>query len=458
VLAAVFLVAAIAKFRDRAGARKTAIDVGVPGALADGVAFLLPIAELACAVALLPVATAWWGAAGLLTLLIAFSVVMAIAMARGRSVDCRCFGQLKSTPIGPATLARNVVLATMAAAVVLSGPSAVGGSVVASVAGLHGGQMLNLVLGLIIISGVFALTQVLKQYGTLLLRVEALENRIAGGAAAAPPGLQVGSPAPTFSLKGLDGKTVTLEALTARAKKLLLVFVAPACPACDQLLVDLAGWQREHKGQLAIALVGRDAAKTRAKVARHGLDTVLIQSDREVEEQFGIEMTPSAVLLRDGFVASSVAVGGDAIESLVVDATMPPPVTRGDLVPSARVPMLGAESMDLATLPGRALILFWNPACGFCQEMLEDVRQWERDGRNDGIELVVASSGSVAEVRAQGFTSPVILDRSSSVMRLFGGTATPSAVLVEDGRVTSNVEVGAAGVWKLAGLRQAVPA
>ena len=109
VLAGVFAVAAVAKLRDRAGVRKTAMEFGVPAPLAEGVAMLLPFAELTCAVAIIPVRTAWWGASGLLALLIVFSVAMAIALARGRRVDCRCFGQLQSTPIGPATLARNLV-------------------------------------------------------------------------------------------------------------------------------------------------------------------------------------------------------------------------------------------------------------------------------------------------------------------------------------------------------------
>jgi hypothetical protein len=137
---------------------------------------------------------------------------------------------------------------------------------------------------------------------------------------------------------------------------------------------------------------------------------------------------------------------------------MPPPVKKGDLVPSVQVPLLDGASLDLGDLPGRALMLFWNPGCGFCQQMLEELKRWERESDDDGLELVVASSGSLGDVRALGFQSPVILDKSSAVMRVFGATGTPSAVLVEHGRVASNVEAGAPGVWKLAGVTQAVPA
>jgi thioredoxin-like negative regulator of GroEL len=103
-------------------------------------------------------------------------------------------------------------------------------------------------------------------------------------------------------------------------------------------------------------------------------------------------------------------------------------------------------------------MLFWNPSCGFCQQMLSPLKEWEREAADYGLGLIVASSGPIAEVRALGFTSPVILDKTSSVMRVFGATGTPSAILVEAGRVVSNVEASAPAVWKLVGAKQAVPA
>ena len=53
-LAAVFAVAGAAKLADRKGARRAALDFGVPKALAGPLAIAIPIAELAVAVLLLP--------------------------------------------------------------------------------------------------------------------------------------------------------------------------------------------------------------------------------------------------------------------------------------------------------------------------------------------------------------------------------------------------------------------
>ena len=64
VLAAVFLVAGLAKLADLSGSRQAMRGFGVPGKLADAFGLLLPLAELAIAVALILPLTAWWGAVG----------------------------------------------------------------------------------------------------------------------------------------------------------------------------------------------------------------------------------------------------------------------------------------------------------------------------------------------------------------------------------------------------------
>ena len=107
LLAAVFVVAAFGKLADRDGTGKTMVAFGMPAPAAPALAVLLPIAELAVAVLLLPAASALAGALGALTLLLVFSVAIAANLARGRTPDCHCFGQVHSEPVGARTLARN---------------------------------------------------------------------------------------------------------------------------------------------------------------------------------------------------------------------------------------------------------------------------------------------------------------------------------------------------------------
>jgi uncharacterized membrane protein YphA (DoxX/SURF4 family) len=68
LLAAVFGVAGVAKLADQKGSRSSLTQFGVPAFAVPAAALLLPLAELACAVALLRASWAWWGAAGALAL------------------------------------------------------------------------------------------------------------------------------------------------------------------------------------------------------------------------------------------------------------------------------------------------------------------------------------------------------------------------------------------------------
>src|SRR5687768_10673641 len=99
LLVAVFALAAIAKLADRAGSVRSMLQFGIPPVLARPFAFLLPVAELLCAILLVPATTSRWGAIGVLTLLVLFIIGISISLARGRTPDCHCFGQLHSEPI-----------------------------------------------------------------------------------------------------------------------------------------------------------------------------------------------------------------------------------------------------------------------------------------------------------------------------------------------------------------------
>src|SRR5262249_24359523 len=142
-----------------------------------------------------------------------------------------------------------------------------------------------------------------------------------------------------------------------------------------------AVWQREQVDRLLIVPISRgDVESNRAKFGPRGIRNVLLQSDRETANAYQSKAVPSAVLIRDGIIDSPLAVGPDAIRSLVVRASLPPPIKKGGLVPSLQLADLTVSTFDLSKRGNRrALLLFWNPACGYCQQMLEGVKNWERD-------------------------------------------------------------------------------
>lgn len=60
-------------------------------------------------------------------------------------------------------------------------------------------------------------------------------------------------------------------------------------------------------------------------------------------------------------------------------ALLPAAAKVGDLAPVLKLRDLHGKTVALKDLGGKALVLFWNPACGFCQQMLHDLKEWEAD-------------------------------------------------------------------------------
>ena len=458
-LAAVFAAAALAKLRDVRGSRESLVDFGVPAALTGVSALLLPLAELACVVAILRDRWAVRGAIGVVSLLAVFTAGIAVSLARGRAPNCHCFGQLSSSPVSWRTLVRNLALLALAGVVAWKAEQTPSAWPALSRDSFETAMLA--VVGAIAVA--LALTwwfllHMLQQNGRLLLRLEAVEKKLNIDPNAEPlPGLPVGDPAPPFELKAVEGGTMGLRTLGEARRPILLVFSGPECGACDALLPELAQWQREHVERVTIVQVSRGEEElNRTKSAAHGLRNVLLQADGEVAEAYRVTATPSAVLVVEDKIASPTEAGSDAIRALVARVTLPPPVKKGDTVPSLKLLDLTGETVDVAALRGRrTLLLFWNPSCGFCQKMLPDVKTWKRPA--SAPELVVISSGSPEVNRDQGFSAKVLLDPYFGSTQVFGAAGTPSAVVLdEEGRVASEVVVGAPAVFALAGVE--VPA
>lgn len=107
---------------DRGGARQAIAAFGVPDRVVGPLAIILPVVEIAVAVALVVTGTALVGAIGALVLLGAFVAGIAASLSRGSQPDCRCFGQVHVAPVGWKTLSRDGALMALAAFVVVKGP------------------------------------------------------------------------------------------------------------------------------------------------------------------------------------------------------------------------------------------------------------------------------------------------------------------------------------------------
>jgi methylamine dehydrogenase accessory protein MauD len=297
LLALVFAVAGVAKLADRPGSRQAVADFGVPAALAGLIGILLPLAELAVAAALVPAATAWWGAVGALALLSLFAGAIGANLARGRRPECRCFGQLHSAPAGWSTLGRNAVLAAPAAFVVWQGREGDSGP------GAFGWMgALSAVQALGLLAAVLAV-------GLLVVRWRA--GRTAG--------LPVGTPAPAFDLLDLEGGGVTLDSLRAPGRPVFLIFTDPECDYCAEVLPEVGRWQDDLADEFTIAVIScDDPEENREMRDEHGLNRVLLEEDLEVSEAYRVTGTPTAVLVTPGgAIGSLLAETAEEIEALV---------------------------------------------------------------------------------------------------------------------------------------------
>lgn len=305
-LSVIFGVAAVTKFTDQRGTREAVKNFGSPPSWAPTLAFLLPIAELAIAIGLLFTATTTASASGALVLLMIFVIAIGVNLARGRTHDCHCFGQLYSRPLGWPTLIRNFFFAAAAAFLVLRSYSETPRAIPDALAQLS--QTEWLIAGVAVAAAIAAVVYALKR-----------QKPAAEETPAPPQGPPLDAVAPPFQLAAYEGGTTSLDQLLAHGKPLLLVFTNPNCGPCVALFSEIRDWQQAHREHLTIALVSFGTIKENfVNVARNGLGQVLLQKKREVAELYGATLTPTAVIVNTGGrIASKLAVGAEEIRELL---------------------------------------------------------------------------------------------------------------------------------------------
>jgi thiol-disulfide isomerase/thioredoxin len=277
VLAAVFSVAAAAKLADREGSRGAIVAFGVPERAAGLLQWLLIAGELAVAAALLIDRSRPAGAVGALVLLAVMTAAVAASLSRGRAPECHCLGRLSRGPIGPSTVARNGLLASIAGYVAV------------------GGETPGVFVGLAL------------AFGGAWLVLGPLSRRIRRRAA------------PNFSLGDQIGNRWTLQRLMSGDRPVLLVFSQPSCGACHALLPDLEEWQLLLGDRLTVAVVNQGIEhESGGPVAHQPSYPTLTDPDGAVAQAYGVTATPSATLIEpNGRTPSGLARGAPEIGELV---------------------------------------------------------------------------------------------------------------------------------------------
>jgi uncharacterized membrane protein YphA (DoxX/SURF4 family)/peroxiredoxin len=310
VLIVVFATAGVGKLLDRPGSIKALADFGLGGQAARISGTVLPFVELAAALALIFPPTTTAGAIGAIVLLVGFIAGIGRALLQGNNPDCHCFGQIHSAPAGPSTLIRNGVLAALALVVLIAGP---GPAFDTWIGDRTGYELAELGLGLLALMAI----------GTavwLFLDNRTLRRELDDARAGFPTyGLPIGTPAPEFSLKGLDGTKVSLASILERGRPTMLIFVGPRCGSCWVLMPHLARWQTSLAERIELVMISTGTeAENQEAIEEHGIAGTFLHDGVKLLDRYRIPGTPSAVMVgADGRISSTTVIGSRGVEPLV---------------------------------------------------------------------------------------------------------------------------------------------
>jgi uncharacterized membrane protein YphA (DoxX/SURF4 family) len=181
VLGTVFALAGLAKLPRRAQFEDAVRGYRlVPDRLASPIARWLPVVEVAAGtLLLLGLGTA--PVAGLLgVFLVVFTGAVAINLARGRAIDCGCYGAGPARTIGWPTLVRNLGLLAMAVVVAAEAPAAFALDAMLGLGSRHGVSSANAV-GLLVAATVAVVGFTAAREALDLRRLTASYTRLSSG-------------------------------------------------------------------------------------------------------------------------------------------------------------------------------------------------------------------------------------------------------------------------------------
>jgi peroxiredoxin len=123
----------------------------------------------------------------------------------------------------------------------------------------------------------------------------------------------------------------------------------------------------------------------------------------------------------------------------------------GDPAPAFCAADPSGTMVALADFVGcQVVVLFWNPKCGYCQQMRRDPQVWDAASHRHERALLVVSSASDAEHQSPRMRSPVLSDPTREVARSYHALRMPTAVLVDaDGKIATGPVIGAPAVFQL---------
>jgi peroxiredoxin len=120
------------------------------------------------------------------------------------------------------------------------------------------------------------------------------------------------------------------------------------------------------------------------------------------------------------------------------------------------LPDIDGRTVSLHEYRGRrVLLVFSDPHCALCDQLIPELVRLHRQSRQTGLSLVMIGRGEKEENRRKAveheITFPVVLQRDWQLSTEYGIFATPVAFLIgEDGRISKDVARGRDEILALA--------
>jgi len=276
-------------------------------------------------------------------LMMFYLVVIARALATGRTEGCNCFGKKSAAPVSRYTLIRNIALTVAGILTVVA--SFVGGkAVVYELVGLNGSGWLWAVGAALI-----ALTLWAIQRGESLAEPAPDIPEVVLPSAADESEDYVRVPIPYASIYTTDGRVTTLRDMS-RVQARVLFFASPTCGSCTPILKTIPRWQKLLP-QLGLHPVFSSEEKIRQAHKLEKLDEgveALVDPKHAAMHNFG-RGTPMAVILgSDGMLAGGPVAGTSDVKQLMDDLLVEFGAIKDPNAPKEAQPAQAAASASAA--------------------------------------------------------------------------------------------------------------
>lgn len=145
------------------------------------------------------------------------------------------------------------------------------------------------------------------------------------------------------------------------------------------------------------------------------------------------------------------------------DDNTPYGLPEGTLMLDFALPTLSGEMMNLSQWRGqRVMLIFFDPNCGFCQQMLPDLARLEPNPTDGRPVPLIISTGDAEKHRRlmeeHGIRCTVLLQERDEVAQVYKVPGTPMGYLLDENGVTvSPLVAGVQAVLALAGVTAPAP-